>query len=78
MLDLLNLSLEDVERLCQAGLSWELVPLYYYPGKGGEARVVFGCSQLAIWLGDVSEAATGSIFVHEPNSIKQSLLFSFI
>ena len=33
MLDLRDLSLEGVEPLCQADMTWKLVPLYYCPGK---------------------------------------------
>ena len=49
MLDFRDLGLEGIERLCQADLAWELVPLYYCPGKGGKACIVFVCSQLAIY-----------------------------
>ena len=52
MLDFRNLSLEGIERLCQADMTWdvELVPLYYCPGKEGKACIVFVCSQLAILM----------------------------
>ena len=46
MLDLRDLSLEGVERLCQADITWKLVPLYYCPGKEREACIVFVCSLL--------------------------------
>ena len=48
MLDLRDLSLEGVERFCQAEMTWKLVPLYYCPGKEREACIVFVCSQLAV------------------------------
>ena len=48
MLDLRNLGLEGIERLCQADLSWKLVPLYDCPGKERKGCVVLVCSQLAI------------------------------
>ena len=38
MLDLRDL--EGVERLCQADMTWKLVPLYYCPGKEREACIV--------------------------------------
>ena len=50
MLDFRDLGLEGIERFCQADLSWELVPLYYCPGKEGKACIVFVCSQLAILM----------------------------
>ena len=50
MLDLRDLSLEGVERLCQADMTWKLVPPYYCPGKEREACVVFVCSQLAVLI----------------------------
>ena len=50
MLDLRDLSLERVERLCQADMTWKLVPLYYCPGKEREACIVFVCSQLAVLM----------------------------
>ena len=50
MLDLRDLSLEGVERLCQADMTWELVPLYYFPGKEREACIVFVCSQLTVLI----------------------------
>ena len=40
VLDFRDLGLEGNERLCQADLSWELVPLYYCPGKEGKACIV--------------------------------------
>ena len=48
MLDLHDLSLEDIKRLRQAGLTWKLIPLYYCPGKEGKACVVLVSSQPAI------------------------------
>ena len=48
MLDLRDLGLEGIERLCQADLTWKLVPLYDCPGKERKASVVLVCSQLAI------------------------------
>ena len=54
MLDFRDLGLEGIERLRQADLSWELVPLYYCPGKEGKACIV--CSQLAILM--VSSTST--------------------
>ena len=48
MLDPCDLSLEGIERLCQADLTWKLVPLYDCPGEEGKACVVFVCPQLAI------------------------------
>ena len=33
MLDPRDLSLEGIERLCQADLTWKLVPLYGCPGE---------------------------------------------
>ena len=48
MLDPRDLSLEGIERLCQADLTWKLVPLYDCPGEEGKACVVFVCPQLAI------------------------------
>ena len=50
MLDLSDLSLEGVERLCQADMTWKLVPLYYCPGKERESCIVFVCSQLAVLM----------------------------
>ena len=50
MLDLRDLSLEGVERLCQADKTWKLVPLYYCPGKEREACIVFDCSQLVVLM----------------------------
>ena len=50
MLDFPDLGLEGIERLCPADLSWELVPLYYCPGKEGKVCIVFVCSQLAILM----------------------------
>ena len=50
MLDLRDLSLEGVERLCQADMTWKLVPLYYCPEKEREACTVFVCSQLAVLM----------------------------
>ena len=50
MLDLRDLSLEGVERLCQADMTWKLVPLYYCPRKEREACIVFVCSQLAVLM----------------------------
>ena len=40
MLDLRDLSLEGVERLCHADMTWKLIPLYYCPGKEREACIV--------------------------------------
>ena len=40
VLDLRDLSLEGVELLCQADMTWKLVPLYYGPGKEREACIV--------------------------------------
>ena len=40
MLDLRDLGLEGIERLCQADLTWKLVPLYDCPGKERKACVV--------------------------------------
>ena len=48
MLDLHDLSLEDIKRLRQAGLTWKLIPLHYCPGKEGKACVVLVNSLLAI------------------------------
>ena len=48
MLDFRELGLEGIERLCQADLTWELVPLYYCPGKEEKACIDFVCSQMAI------------------------------
>ena len=48
VLDLRDLSLEEVERLCQAGLTWRLIPLYHCPEKKGKACVDLISSQLAI------------------------------
>ena len=45
VLDLRNLSLEGIKQLCQADLTWKLVPLYNCSGK---ACVVHVCSQVAI------------------------------
>ena len=50
MLDLRDLSLEGVERFCQADMTWKLVPLYYCPGKEREACIVFVCFQLAVLM----------------------------
>ena len=50
MLDRRDLSLEGVERLCQADMTWKLVPLYYCPGKEREACIVFVCSQLVVLM----------------------------
>ena len=50
MLDLRDLSLEGVERLCQVDMTWKLVPLYYCPGKEREACIVFVCSQLVVLM----------------------------
>ena len=50
MLDLRDLSFEGVERLCQADMTWKLVPLYYCPGKEREACIVFVFSQLAVLM----------------------------
>ena len=50
MLDLRDLSLEGVERLYQADMTWRLVPLYYGSGKEREACIVFVCSQLAVLM----------------------------
>ena len=50
MLDPRDLSLEGIERLCQAGLTWKLVPLYDCLWEEGKACVVFACPQLAILL----------------------------
>ena len=50
MFDLWDLGLEDTKRLCQADLTWELIPLYDCPGKEGKAFVVFICSKLAILM----------------------------
>ena len=50
MLDFRDLVLESIERLCQADLVLELVPLYYCPGKEGKVCIVFVCSQLAILM----------------------------
>ena len=47
MLDLRDLSLEGVERLCQTDMTWKLVPLYYCPGK---ESIVFVCSKLAVLM----------------------------
>ena len=48
MFDLRDLGLEGIERLCQADLTWKLVPLYDCAGKERKACVVLVCSQLAI------------------------------
>ena len=48
VLDLRDLGLEEIERLCQADLTWKLVPLYDCPGKERKACVVLVCSQLVI------------------------------
>ena len=56
MLDFRDLGLEGIGRLCQADLSWELVPLHYCPGKEGKACIVFVCFQLAILM--VSSTST--------------------
>ena len=37
MLDLRDLGLEDIKRLCQADLTCELIPLYDCPVKEGNA-----------------------------------------
>ena len=50
MLHLRDLGLEDIKRLCQADLTWEMIPLYDCLGKEGKACVVFICSQLAILM----------------------------
>ena len=50
MLDLRDPSLEGVERLYQADMTWELVPLYYCRGIEREACIVFVCSQLAVLM----------------------------
>ena len=50
VLALRDLSLEGVERLCQADMTWKLVPLYYCPGKEREACIVFVYSQLAVLM----------------------------
>ena len=50
VLDLRDLSLEGVERLCQVDMTWKLVPLYYCPGKEREACIVFVCAQLAVLI----------------------------
>ena len=50
MLDLFDLGLEDIKRLCQTDLTWELIPLYDCAGKEGKACAVFICSQLAILM----------------------------
>ena len=39
MLDLRDLGLEGIERLCLADLTWKLVPLYDCPGKERKACV---------------------------------------
>ena len=48
MLDLRDLGLEGIERLCEADMIWKLVPLYDCPGKERKVCVVLVCSQLAI------------------------------
>ena len=50
VLDLHDLSLEDIKRLRQAGLTWKLILLYYCPGKEQKVCVVLVSSQLAILL----------------------------
>ena len=50
MLDLRDLSLEYIKRLCQADLTWELIPIHDCPWKEGKACVVFICSKLAILM----------------------------
>ena len=50
MLNQRDLNLEGVEQLCQADMTWKLVPLYYCPGKEKEACIVFVCSQLAVLM----------------------------
>ena len=52
MLDLRDLGLEGIERLCRADLTWKLVPLFDCPGKERKACVVLVCSQLAILVLD--------------------------
>ena len=48
VLDLRDLGLEGIERLCQADLTCKLVPVYDCPGKERKACVVLVCSQLEI------------------------------
>ena len=42
------------QRLCQADLTWKLIPLNYCPGKEGKACVVLVCSQLEILMFSLS------------------------
>ena len=56
MLNFRDLGLEGIERLCQADLAWEFIPLYYCPVKEGKACIVFVSSQLAILM--VSSTST--------------------
>ena len=61
MLDLRDLGLEDIKRLFQADLTWELIPLYDCPGKEGKACVVFICPQLAILMLQLDFAPPSSL-----------------
>ena len=50
MIDVRDLGLEDIKRLCQADLTSKLIPLYDCSVKEGKVCVVFICSQLAILM----------------------------
>ena len=50
MLDFRDQGLGDIKQLCQADLTWELIPLYDCSVKEGKACLVLICSQLAILM----------------------------
>ena len=73
MFDLRDLCLEDIKRLCQADLTWELIPLYDCPGKEGKACIVFICSQLAILM-----FSSFSTSLHIPISINSNEVITYL
>ena len=54
MLDPRDLSLEGIELLCQADLTWKLVPLYDCPGEEGKSV----CSLCLPSTGDIDTHGT--------------------
>ena len=61
MLDPRDLSLEGIKRLCQADMTWKLVPLYDCPGEEGKACVVFVYPS----TGDIGTLGAQFLFVNK-------------
>ena len=62
MLDLRDLCLENIKRLCQADLTWELIPLYDCPGTEGKKEEV--CSLYLLSTGDIDIFVAQYLFAY--------------